>query len=458
MQTTSPITPQTITQKIMQLALPMASTELITMGSSFLCMIMLSKLGHLVLAASALIFSVGLTVSVIAMSLLFSLSILVGHSYGKQDYIGVGSLWQQGWLIALIISLPCLLVCWNIYPILLFFGQEPQIAAIVKTFFRASIWGIVPLLLAVCNQQLCYGVHKQKLDMFGNIVGVIILLVCAHILIFGKLGCAKLGVAGFGYAQVVQRLFYLLFTTLCFCKLNYFKKFALFKLRIQQTLPILKNILNIGWPISLQIGGEMLSFIVCATFVGWLGTIPLAAYQIMMQYEFLSVIPIFAISQACGILIGQAVGSKQFDTIKKLNMGSLYIASLLCLLMGMALIFFPKALASLYLHVHDPKNAKILHLVIMLFAIMAVSQFLDGIRNILIGSLRGLLDMRFAMLTGLLTIWLISVPLGYLFAFPFHGGAVGAMLGWTTGMLISIFIFWCRWRVVSVNYVKKGVV
>lgn len=318
------------------------------------------------------------------------------------------------------------------------------------------MWGVVPLLLAVCNQQLCYGVHKQKLDMFCNILGVMILLICAPILIFGKLGFAKLGVAGFGYAQVVQRLFYLLFTTLCFYKLNYFKKFDLFKLRIRQTAQILKNILNISWPISLQISGEMLSFIVCATFIGWLGTVPLAAYQIMMQYEFLSIIPIFAISQACGILIGQAVGSKQFDDIKKLGMGSLYIAGGLCLLVGMVLVFFPKVLASLYLNVHDPKNAKILHLVMMLFAIMAVSQFLDGIRNVLIGSLRGLLDTRFSMIAGLLTIWLISVPLGYLFAFPLHGGAVGAMLGWTVGMLISISIFWYRWRVVSMQYVKKG--
>jgi MATE family multidrug resistance protein len=176
----------------------------------------------------------------------------------------------------------------------------------------------------------------------------------------------------------------------------------------------------------------------------------------MMQYEFLSVIPIFAISQACGILIGQAVGSKQFADIKKLGMGSLYIAGVLCLLVGIVLVFFPKVLASLYLHVHDPKNAKILHLVIKLFAIMAVSQFLDGVRNVLIGSLRGLLDTRFAMIAGLLTIWFISVPLGYLFAFPLQGGAVGAMLGWTVGMLISIFIFWCRWRVVSMKYIEKG--
>ncbi len=444
--------PQAIIQKIMQLALPMVCTQFVTVGSGFLCMMMLSKLGHLVLAASALIFSVSLTVAVISISLLFSLSILIGQAYGRQDEQGVGSLWQQGWLLSLIISLPCLLVYWHIDSILTLFGQDPRAVAIVKTFFRASIWGVVPLLWGMCNQQLCYGVNKQRLDMFANGIGVIILLAFAPIFIFGKLGMPQLGVAGFGYAQVIQCLFYFLFTTTCFYKLKYFRKFNLFQLRIPQTWDVLKNIVKIGWPISLQVSSEMLSFFICATFVGWLGTVPLAAYQIMMQYEVLSVIPVFAISQACGVLISQAVGSRQFDDIRKLSHGSLYITAMLCVVIGMVCIFFPKILASFYLNVHDPKNARILHLATLLFAVMAISQLLDGIRNVLLGSLRGLLDTRFAMIAGILTIWLISVPLGYLFAFPLQGGAVGAMLGWTVGMLISLSIFVYRWHRVSTNY------
>ncbi|MCD6039575.1 MAG: efflux family protein [Gammaproteobacteria bacterium] len=444
--------PPSVIQKIMQLALPMVGTQFVIVGSGFLCMTMLSKLGHLVLAASALIFSVSLTLMVVSISLLFSLSILIGQAYGRQDDREVGSLWQQGWLLSFIISLPCLLIYWYIDSILIFFGQDPHAVAIVKVFFRASIWGIVPLLLGICNQQLCYGVHKQRLDMLANGIGVIVLLFFARTLIFGKLGMPPLGVAGFGYAQAIECLFYFLFTTACLYKLKYFKKFNLFQLRLSQTWDVLKNIIRIGWPISLQMNGEMLSFFISTVFVGWLGTVPLAAFQVMMQYEVLSVIPVFAISQACGVLISQAVGSRQFNDIKKLSHGSLYITVLLCGLIGMAFIVFPKTLISFYLDIHDPKNAKVLHLAILLFAIMALSQLLDGIRNVLLGSLRGLLDTRFAMLAGLLTIWLVSVPLGYLFAFPFKGGAVGAMLGWTVGMLISISIFVYRWRVVSRSY------
>jgi MATE family multidrug resistance protein len=105
-------------KKVIQLSLPMAITQLNTMGSGFLCMTMLATLGHDVLAASALIFSISMAVLIVSVSLLFSLSIIIGHRFGERDYLKIGSLWQQGWLLSLIMSIPTLLIYWYIYPIL----------------------------------------------------------------------------------------------------------------------------------------------------------------------------------------------------------------------------------------------------------------------------------------------------------------------------------------------------
>jgi MATE family multidrug resistance protein len=61
--------------------------------------------------------------------------------------------------------------------------------------------------------------------------------------------------------------------------------------------------------------------------------------------------------------------------------------------------------------------------------IIAFSQLLDNLRNILIGLLRGLFDTRFSMIMSLATVWLISMPLSYLLAFGFHFEAVGFVFG-----------------------------
>lgn len=433
-------------KKLIQLSVPMVLTHIVSMGSGFLCMAMLAKLGHEVLAASALIFSINMAVIHIGASLLFSLSLLIGHRFGEKDYGYIGGLVQQGWILSLIISILISLIYWYIYPILIFLGQDKTISKIAEEFFHANIWVVLPFFFATCNQQLCYGVQKQKIDMYASALGVVVLLISAYVFIFGKFGLPSLGVAGFGYASALQGWFYFLSTTTCLCVIHDFKKFNLFRIRTYQNWRILTHLFKVGWPISLQISGEMLSFIVSATFIGWLGTTALAAYQVIMQYQYLIVIPIFAISQANAILIGQAFGSKQFSDIKKLLRISMQIVMTISMAIGLVFILFPKILSSLYLNMYDPANIQSVYLVITLFIILAISQFFDAVRNVLMGSLRGLLDTKYVMLIGFIGIWLVGTPLGYLLAFPFHWGASGILLGGMCGILFATAMLYSRWR------------
>src|SRR3990167_6244822 len=92
-------------KKILSLALPMAGTQFINIASSFLCIGMLAHLGHQVLAASALITATQISVMVSGMSILFSLSVLVGRAYGAKEYLTIGNFVQQGWMLAFLIGL-----------------------------------------------------------------------------------------------------------------------------------------------------------------------------------------------------------------------------------------------------------------------------------------------------------------------------------------------------------------
>src|SRR3990167_10689715 len=95
-----------ISGRLFLLAMPMAMTQLMVIGSSFLCIVMVAKLGPDVLAASALIFSSRIAIFVIGASILFSLSILIGHAFGEKDYKRIGNFLQQGYTLAILISIP----------------------------------------------------------------------------------------------------------------------------------------------------------------------------------------------------------------------------------------------------------------------------------------------------------------------------------------------------------------
>lgn len=439
-------------KRIFALALPMAGGQLINVTSGFLCMAMLAHLGHEVLAASALIFSTQLSIMVASMSILFSLSVLVGHAYGAKDYSAIGNYVQQGWTLALLMSIPIILLFWHIDSILLFLGQSKEIVSIVHNYFHAFVWAVIPGFLATCNMQFGYGIHKKQLMFFISAMGVIVLLITAYVFIFGKMGMPKMGVAGLGIASAVQYSFFFIITTLFFYYEKSFSQFELFRYRVHQHLDYLIKMFKIGWPISMQMGGEMLSFFVSGIMIGWLGTTALAAYQVVNQYYFLIVIPIFSLSQASSILVGHACGAKQFHEVKKLSYASITIVFAASLIITCTFLIFPKHLAAFYIDVNNPANAATVHLAALLFIVIAFSQMFDALRNVLIGILRGLFDTRFPMYISLLTIWIIGMPLSYLLAFPLHFGAVGFVIGGMLGMLGGAAIMACRWRTLIKQY------
>lgn len=442
----------TSNKKIFALALPMATMQFILVFSSFLCMTMVAQLGHQVLAASALIFSTQLSFMVIAMSLFFSLSVLISQAFGAKNYNEVGCIMQHGWTLAALIGIPFTIIFWHIKPLLILAGQKVELAAMVQTFFRAYVWGFIPLLLSVCNQQLCYGVGKQRLVVITGCIEVVVLVSIGYVLIFGKFGLPQLGVAGLGYALATQSWFYFLFTTLWFYFDKYFYPFMLFKYRAHQNWQDLIKIFTVGWPIMLLTSGEMLAFFVTSTMVGWISVNALAAYQIILQYLFLIVVPIFAISQASGILIAEACGSNQRQQIRALGNASIRLILVMTFLVAIIMWLFPRYLAAFYIDIHNPINAETLYLTILLFAISAFSQIFDGLKNLLLGTLRGLLDTKYPMIIGLLSLWGLGVPASYILAFVYNWGVAGIAIGTSFGMLAGAAGLILRWRILTKQF------
>jgi MATE family multidrug resistance protein len=435
-----------LVKRILRLAMPMMGTQLITVAGSFLCMMMIATLGHDVLAASALIFSIRITVMITVSSILFSLSFLIGRAYGEGSYKIIGNLVQQGWTLALILSVPIILIFQHMEVVLIHLKQSPHISGIVQLFFHANVWNVLPFFLSVCNQQLCYGTNKQRVDLVANIFGLMILIFFSYILIFGKLGFPPLGVAGLGFAMSAQGWCYFIITSMYLYFHKHFNRFELFQYRVHKNWSYFWLTLKIGWPISLQMGGELLSFSVVSAMVGWLGVMSLAAYQVVLQYAFLIIIPLFSIAQASGILIGQAYGAKQFHEIKILGYSSMLIALFISTLVLLIFIIFPHGLASFYINIQNPSNAKLLHVIEILFIIAGVTQLFDGLRNVIIGGLRGLLDSKFPMWANLAVIWLVGIPLCYFLAFIMHWGVIGISIGTAINTIVAAVIMAYRWH------------
>lgn len=197
----------------------------------------------------------------------------------------------------------------------------------------------------------------------------------------------------------------------------------------------------------------MLSLFVTAAMFGWLGTSALAAYQVVNQYLFLIIVPLFALAQATGVLVGQSYGAKNYKQIKEFGYVAIIFTTAMTFLVAFIFIAFPTLLAKFYLDINNPANAKTVHFIIILFAIVSFSQILDGIRNVITGALRGLFDTKYPMYVGLGGIWFVGIPLGYVLAFNFHFGPAGIVAGGAVGMFIGAAALMRRWQQKSIGCV-----
>ena len=438
---------QTISSRILKRAFPMAGARLINMLSVFIGMIMIAQLGHDVLAASAIISAGYFTVIVIFMFLLFSVGVVVGNYYGEEKFFEIGDIVQQGFLLALLIAIPMSAIFYFSGNFLYFFGQNPLVVPYVAQFFKALIWMVVPMLLLTCVSQFMFAVTEVLQVIVAYLVGIVVFVIAAYALIFGHYGFTALGVAGFAYAIVLQETSMLLYLLFAYALKKKLHCYALFDFKRSHDWSIFARLWQVGWPMSIQFGTELVGFLTITLFVGWLGINDLAAWQVVQQAMMIFIVPIFSFSEASAIVVGHVFGAKDYDQVNKVNrVSTLFGMSLV--LCGIAIfVCLPTQIAHIYMdHQTGGYQIELQHMITLLFCLNAFVYFFDSLRNLMSGSLRGLYDTRFAMITGIIVVWVIAVLGGYVFAFRLGYGVYGFPAAQAIAFCVGAIAVWCRWR------------
>jgi MATE family multidrug resistance protein len=432
-------------------ALPVTVTQLIGTVSGFVGMAFLAQLGHHILAASALLYAAQTMIFVISISPLFSVSVLISRAFGAGKVSEIGNIVQQAWALSLLLAVVIIVLYLSIKPILLACGQSLELVNDITPFFHTAVYGVPATMICVATSQFLLGIRRQKLVMLLMAVQMTLNALASYALILGHWGMPKLGVAGWGWAYVITTWFSLLLYVIVLLVLKEFQQFSIFKTHMRNNWKHLKDLFRFGWPIMVQTGGELLSFGFVTMMVGWLGTTSLAAMQVVTQYLMLLVIPSFGYTMAGAVLVGHSMGAKQYHQAKMFGYVSLATCVSTIVLLGALLNIFPAQFSHIFLHANEPHYAEILSLIKKVFFIIALSQIFDAVRNSLTGALRGLLDMKYPMIVGLVCIWLIRVPCSYLFGFVLHGGVVGMAFGGIIGMSIAAALIFARWHYKTKN-------
>lgn len=431
-------------RECLYLAIPLAAAQLVQSMTGFVDTVMMGLLGSQTLAAGGLGATTFTILLIVATGIITAVSPLVAEAYGAGKIERVRQVGQQGLWLAVLLSIPLTLLIWNAGVLLRHLRQAPDTVALAETYLRAIAWGYFPGLGFAVLRSFISALSRPRPIMAIVIGGTLLNIVANYVLMFGKLGFPALGLAGIGWASALSLWAMFLAAIAYILSQSSLKSYNPFPGLFQFQGKIFAELVGLGLPIGAMIGVEAGLFAVTTFLMGYLGTVPLAAHQIVLQTAAITFNVPLGIAMATTVRVGQLLGQQQ---VKALRLAGFIGIGLGALFMGMmALLFwaFPERIISLYLDIHNPENAAVVALGKRLLGIAAVFQIMDGVQAVSAGALRGLKDTRIPMLIAILAYWCVGLTSGCLLGFKLDLGGVGLWWGLALGLMVAAIVL--PWR------------
>ncbi len=206
---------------------------------------------------------------------------------------------------------------------------------------------------------------------------------------------------------------------------------------------------RIGLPTAVQFMLEVGSFVLLAALISSLSETQMAAHQIALQVCQFSFLPAYAVSEAAAVLAGQAVGARRQELVLPVASLCVRVVGAYTLVCALVFVFCGRLIASGF--TSDPA---LLPTAVRLLYVAAVFQPFDGANIAARCILRGVGDVRFAAVVGVVTAWIMTPPLAWLLGWRAGLGAYGGWLGLCGECILGALVLWHRvatgrWRQIA---------
>jgi len=324
-----------------RLAAPMVVTTISFTMMQFVDRFMVSRLGTDALAAILPAGFVTFLPSGFAIGATASLSTFVSQSLGRGEKRECSSyFWQTVWM-GIAYFLATMVVMWPSAPwIFRMMGQPEEIIPMEVIYLRIMLYAhVVAVINWSCNQ-FFMGIHRPVITMCASFCGQIVNVAANYVLIFGKLGFPRMGIAGAGWgtfigigvAACVNMAVFLSgrtsrdFKSRRSLRLNFGKMYDLLKVGLPAGFGLMVNVAFWG--------------IILIGLVGRHGKEVLAATSAVLSYGGLSVMPVVGIGTALSAAVGKTIGQGRKDLAAKQTSVCLRIGLLYMGLVGVCFFVF----------------------------------------------------------------------------------------------------------------------
>lgn len=433
--------PKTHYKEILLLGFPIVIGQLGTIVLGFADTLMIGHHSTKELAAAGLVNNIYGLVLLFYLGFSYGLTPIVGKLFGMGRKEQIGQKVKNSLIANMLVGILLVILMTVLYFNLGRIGQPKELLPLIRPYFIVNLVSVPFVGIFNTFKQFFDGTTRTQVPMWTMISGNLFNIIFNWLLIYGVGGFPELGLLGAGISTMASRI---LMAVMLFAIIFTQKKYGIYRKNI------IKGKLNrsdfyemnrLGWPVALQLGMETAAFSLSCIMVGWLGTLPLAAHQIMITVSQLFYLVLSGLAAAMSIRISYFMGQGDLPAVRSCATNGFKLVLSFSFLMSI-----PAFLARNYIGGLFTDSMEVQMMVSVLIIILIVYQFGDGLQYTFANALRGIACVKPMVYYAFLAYFVINLPLGYVLGFHTGLGIYGIWAAFPFGLTIAGILFWNRFR------------
>ena len=384
------------------------------------------------LAAASFVNSVFNIPILFGMGFSYGLTPLVGQFFGRGDKFRVGGLLRNSLLANFMIGLFLSVAMGIMYLNVDRMGQPEELLPLIRPYFLLQLTSLVFVMMFNSFKQFADGITDTKTSMWIMLSANLLNIIGNSLLIYGVWGLPALGLTGAGISTLASRIFMFVAFAIIFFRKQSYRRYLVGYHRTTYNTGDLKVLNRMGMMVGLQMGMETALFSISGIMIGWLGTVPLAAHQVVASISTLGFMVYYGVGSAVSIRVSNFFGRGDIAGVRRATLAGAHLLGLLAILVSVFFLLVREHIGWLYTSSEDVVN-----LVAVLMVILVFYQFGDSLQIIFANALRGVADVTSMAVISFIGYFVIALPVSYICGFVLDWGIEGIWLGYPVGLTLT---------------------
>lgn len=428
-----------VRRRVFDLAGPALVETLLVTFVGMADMIMVGRIGPAAIAAVGLTNQPVLFATGVFVALNVGTTAVIARAVGADERSLANDALQQSFILTTIMGIiVSVLGVVSARSVMVLMGAEEDVIPLGVAYMQIVAAGAIFMLLTMSIAAALRGAGDTKTPMKVNALCNILNIIGNYLLIYGKFGFPRMGVAGAALSTSISRAIALVLILRVVTR----GRFVLHLTGPARfDFPLIRRIVNIGVPAAVEQlilrGGQLVYLRVVAGF----GTAVVAAHQIGMNILSLSFTPGQAFAVAATTLVGQGLGAGRPDLAEKGALETRRLGTMVSGFMALVFIFFGRYIALMY-----SNDLAVVAKAAVVLRIVGLVQPAQSSQFILAGGLRGAGDTKWPLYATAVGIWGFRVLVGYLLAVVLDMELIGAWVAMAIDQIVRAAIITSRFR------------